>query len=93
MYFHFILLSFIFVQPIVSRECSIQGECINSNHISTIIADSLEQCLVDCAIAPNCKFSTFNSVNHECKLFIDCIEIDMSCTECRPNGRRCVDSK
>ena len=93
MQLYFIVFSFIFVQSVLSHECSIQGKCINSFGISTIKVNSTEECLVKCAITPKCKFSTFNAANHECSKFKNCNEIDNNETECRTNKKECVNSK
>ena len=91
MYLYFIVL--IFIQSVFSQECSIQGKCINSEAISIIKVDSVEECLVKCATTPNCKFSTYDAANHECSKFKNCNEIDDNETECRTNKKECVNSK
>ena len=93
MYFHYILLALIFVQTILAQECSIQGKCIDSEHISTIKVFSVEQCLIKCAITTNCKYSTFDVANNECLKFNTCDEIDPSFTECLTYRKNCAESK
>ena len=93
MYFILIIFVFHFVQPIFSEECSIRGKCINSEGISGVNVSSVEECIVKCFVAPNCKFSTFNSVSNECIKFKTCIDIDENCMECWTNEKECVDSK
>ena len=93
MYLYFIIFTFIFVQPVLTQECFIQGKCINSVGISTIIVTSVEECLVKCATTSNCQFSTFNAANHECTKFKNCKEIDIKETVCKTNKKECVNCK
>ena len=91
MHFILIILIYNFVQPILSRECSIHGKCINSNGISTIHVSSVEECLIKCFITPNCEFSTFNFANYECSKFESCVDVDEDCMECWTNEKQCID--
>ena len=93
MYFYLLVLTFILIQPIFSQDCSIQGKCIFSNHIITVTASSVEQCLVKCAIDTKCKWSTYNLVNQHCLLYTNCLTIDDSYIDSKTNERECVNGK
>ena len=94
MYFHSYVLTIIFiVQPIFSLECSIQGKCIFSDQITTVTVSSTDECLVRCAIDSKCNFSTYNSVNFDCLLFTNCLEVDNSFIEDWTNEKECVNRK
>ena len=59
-------------------QCFVEGTCVGATEFSTVIVDTINNCVDQCQNSTICKFSTFDSNNNYCKKFKDiCSEINM----------------
>ena len=96
MHFIFIELSLffalIFTLHVNGLQCFIEGNCVGIIEDSIEIKDTMNKCIDKCQFSNRCIFSTFDSSNKFCYIFIEKICSDIKkvdCPTCLTSERNC----